>query len=71
MNGRHDHTTAVCVSAREKVVNRLAGEATSAGGLRFVRSEVLRSVRHYLRAESQGYHTILRLEERDVERGGA
>ena len=33
------------------------------------RSEVLRSLRHYLRAQSQGHHTIGRLEERGVERG--
>ena len=32
------------------------------------RSEVLRSLRHYLRARSQGHHTIERLEERGVER---
>ena len=35
------------------------------------RSEVLRSLRHYLRAQSQGRHTIDRLEERGVERGSA
>ena len=35
------------------------------------RSEVLRSLRHYLRAQSQGHHTINRLEERGVERGSA
>ena len=33
------------------------------------RSEVLRSLRHYLRAQSQGHHTIDCLEERGVERG--
>jgi len=33
------------------------------------RSEVLRSLRHYLRAQSQGRHTIDRLEERGMERG--
>ena len=27
--------------------------------------------RHYLRAQSQGYHAMDRLEERDVERGSA
>ena len=32
-------------------------------------SEVLRSLRHYLLAQSQGHHTIHRLEERGVERG--
>ena len=35
------------------------------------RSAVLRSLRHYLRAQSQGHHTIDRLEERGVERGNA
>ena len=40
-------------------------------GLCLGRSEVLRSLRHYLRAQSQGHiHTIDRLEERGVaERG--
>ena len=38
-------------------------------GLLLVRPEVLRSLRHYLRAQSQGHHTIDRLEERGVERG--
>ena len=35
------------------------------------KSEVLRSSRHYLRAQSQGHHTIDRLEERGVERESA
>ena len=35
------------------------------------RLEVLRSLRHYLRAQSQGHYTIDRLEERGVERGSA
>ena len=30
------------------------------------RSEVLRSLRHYMRAQSQGHHTIDLLEERGV-----
>ena len=38
-------------------------------GLPFGRSEVLRSLRHYPRAQSEGHHTIDRLEERGVERG--
>ena len=42
-----------------------------ASGLRFGRSEVLRSLRHYVRVQSQGHHTIDRLEERGVERGSA
>ena len=33
--------------------------------------EMLRSLRHYLRAQSQGHHTIDRQEERGVERGSA
>ena len=35
------------------------------------RAEVLRSLRHYLRVQSQGHHIIDRLEERDVDRGSA
>ena len=49
--------------------DRLAGKATLSSGLLLGRSEVLRSLRHYLRAQSQGHHT--RLEERGVERGSA
>ena len=45
--------------------------ATITSGLRLGRSKVLRSLRHYLRAQSQGNHTIDRLEERGVERGSA
>ena len=37
--------------------------------LRFGRADVLRNLRHGLRAHSQGHHTIDRLEERGVERG--
>ena len=37
-------------------------------GLLLGRSKVLRSLRHYLRAQSQRHHTIDRLEERGVER---
>ena len=51
--------------------DRLAGKATITGGVRLGRSEVLRSLRHYLLAQSQGHHTIERLEERGVERGSA
>ena len=32
---------------------------------------MLRSLRHYLRTQSQGHHIIDRLEERGVERGSA
>ena len=35
------------------------------------RFEVLRSLRHYLRANSQGHYTIDRLEQRDLERGSS
>ena len=47
----------------------LAGRAraTLTSGLILGRSEVLRSLRHYLLSQSQGHHTIDRLEERGVE----
>ena len=48
--------------------NRLAGKATLTSGLLLGKLEVL-SLRHYLRAERQGHHTIDHLEERGVERG--
>ena len=51
--------------------DRLAGKATLTSGLLLGRAEVVRSLRHYLRAQSQGHHTIDRLEERGVERGSA
>jgi len=51
--------------------DRLAGKATLTSGLLFGRYEVLRSLRHYMRAQSQGHHTIDRLEERGEERGSA
>ena len=49
----------------------LAGKATITSGLLIGRSEVLRSLRHYLLAQSQGHHTIYHLEERGVERRSA
>ena len=49
--------------------DRLAGKATLTNGLFLGRSEVLRSLKHYLRAQSQGHHTIDGLDERGVERG--
>ena len=52
-------------------VDRLAGKATTTSSLRLGRSEVERSFRHYLRAQSQGHHAIDRLEERGVEIGSA
>ena len=48
----------------------LGGKATITSGLR-IRSELLRRLRHYLRAQSQGHHTIDRLEARGMERGRA
>jgi len=51
--------------------DRLAGKATLTSGLLIGRSEVLRSLRHYLRAQSQGHHTTDGLEERGAERGSA
>jgi len=42
----------------------LAGIATLTSGLLLGRAEMLRSLRYYLRAQSQGHHTIDRLEER-------
>ena len=44
--------------------DRLAGKATITSGLLFGKSEVLRNLRHYLRAQSQGHHTIDYLNER-------
>ena len=44
---------------------------TLGSGLLLGRSEVLKSLRHYLQAQSQGHHTIDRLDERGVERGSA
>ena len=51
--------------------DRLVGNATITNGLLLGKSEMLRSLRHYLRAQSQGHHTVDRLKERDVERGSA
>ena len=46
--------------------DRLAGKATLTNGLFLRRSEMLRSLRHYLWAQSQGRYTIDYLEERVV-----
>ena len=54
----------------EDRADRLAGKAAITRGLRLSRSEVLWSLRHYLRAQSQGHHTIDRL-EREPCRGSA
>ena len=56
---------------RNDRADRLAEEATITGGLHLGRSEVVRSLRHSLRAQNQGHHTIDRLEEGGVERGSA
>ena len=47
----------------------LVGKAAFTSGLLFWRSEVLRSLRHYLQAQNQGHHTTDHLEKREVERG--
>ena len=53
-------------------VDRLASKATLASGLFFIeRAEVFRSLRHYLRAQSQGSYTIYHLQEKHAERGSA
>ena len=39
-------------------------KATLTSGFLLVRSEVMRSLRHYLWAQSQGHHTIDLLEEK-------
>ena len=46
--------------------DRLAGKATLTSGLLLGRSEVLKSFRNYLRAQSQGHYTIDRLEEETI-----
>ena len=54
---------------RNDRADRLAGKAHLTSGLLLRKSEVLRSLRHYLWAQSQGHYTTDRLEERGVERG--
>ena len=51
--------------------DRLTGKATLTSDLLPGRSEVLRSLSRYVRAQSQGHHTSDRLEERGVQRGSA
>jgi len=53
------------------VHDRLAGKATLTNGLLLGTYEMLRSLGHYVRAQSQGHHTTDRLEERGVERESA
>ena len=51
--------------------DRLGSKATFTSGFRLGRSEEFRCLRHYLRAQSQGYHTIDRLGGRGGgDRGG-
>ena len=50
---------------------RLAGKVTISKGLHLGWSEMLKSLRHYLRAQSQGHHIIDRVEERGVKRASA
>ena len=50
---------------------RLAGKATLTSGLLLGRFDMWRRLRHYLRAQNQGHHTIDRLEERGFGRGSA
>ena len=75
VNGRHPPSkppvgVLLCICRNEeKCPRRLVGKATLASGFLLERSEVLRSLRHYLRAQSQGQHTIDRLEQIGVERG--
>ena len=54
---------------RNALADRLAGEATCMSSLRLGRSRMLRSLRHYPQAQSQGHHIIDRPEERGVEEG--
>ena len=51
--------------------DKLAGKATLISALLSRRCQVLRSLRHYLRAQSRGHKTFDRLEMRGVERGSA
>ena len=61
----------VILKSNETEADALAGKVNLTIGLLLGRSEVLRSLRHYMRAQSQGHHTIDHLEERGVERGSA
>ena len=51
--------------------DRLVGKATFTSGLLLGRSEMLRRLRQFLWAQSQGHHIIDHLEERGVEKGSA
>ena len=78
VDGRHPPTKTpvgvlpwTCRSEGKRPSRQTGGQSSSNNGLLLGRSEVLRSLRHYLRAQSQGHHTVDRLEERGVERGSA
>ena len=73
VDGRHppSKTSAGVLPWTCRSENRLAGKVTLTSGLLLGRYEVLRSLRHYLRAQSHGHHTSDRLEERGVQRGSA
>ena len=58
-------------SSMERRACWLAGKATITSGLRLRRSGMLRTSRLYLRAQSQGLHTMCRLEEKGKEKGSA
>ena len=49
--------------------DRLVGKAAITSGLCLERFAVLKNLRHYIQAQSQGHHTIDCLEERSIERG--
>ena len=57
------------VKEKNDWADKLAGKAAVTNGLLLRWSEVLRSLRHYLWAQSQGHRTIDHLEERGMERG--
>ena len=59
----------ICWSEGNDHQARLASKAAITNVFLLRRSEVLRSLRHCLWSQSQGHHTIDRLEERGIERG--
>ena len=58
-------------SSQHKHARRPRAKLAVISDLRLGRSEVLRSLRHHQRAQSQGHYTIDLLEERGVEKGMA
>ena len=71
VNGRHSPSETPVGVLLITCQSKLNSEMTERLDLLLGRSEVLRNLRHYLRAQSQRHHTIDRLEERGVERGSA